>query len=158
MHNTLRFTAVIGWVVVICVAFLAGTLVPAALTQSGTGSQYVTVSYMKVDPAKEDAYVRMEREVWKPIHQQSVRDGKMKSWSLYEVRFPGGDNREYGYLTVETYNSIQDVEGSYGDSGSFTSMLKKVHPDKSLADLLGQALDSRRLVRSEVLRLVDQTK
>jgi hypothetical protein len=158
MRKTLRFTAVIVWVVAIGVAFLAGTLVPAALTQSGTGSQYVTVSYMKVDPAKEDAYVRMERNVWKPIHQQSVRDGKMKSWSLYEVRFPGGDNREYGYLTVETYNSIQDVEGSYGDSASFTSTLKKVHPDKSAVGLLSQALDNRRLVRSEVLRLVDQTK
>ena len=143
---------------VICVAFLAGTLVPAALTQSGTGSQYVTVSYMKVDPAKEDAYVRMEREVWKPIHQQSVRDGKMKSWSLYEVRFPGGDNREYGYLTVETYNSIQDVEGSYGDSASFTSTLKKAHPDKSAPDVFAQALNNRTLVRSEVLKLVDQTK
>jgi L-rhamnose mutarotase len=158
MHNTLRFTAVIGWVVVICVAFLAGTLVPAALTQSGTDSQYVTVSYMKVDPAKENAYVQMERKVWKPMHEQLVKDGKMKSWSLYEVRFPGGDNREYGYLTVETYNSIQDVDGSYGDAAYFASLLKKVHPKKTEYDLMFETLNNRTLVRSEVLKLVDQTK
>jgi len=153
MRKTFCFTAV--WVVVICAAFLAGTLVPAALTQSGTGSQYVTVNYMKVEPAKAAAYVQMEREVWKPMHQQLVKDGKMKSWSLYAVQFPGGDNREYGFLTVETYNSIQNVEGADVD---FTSLVKKIHPNKTLADLEAQTLNSRSLVRSEVLRLVDQTK
>jgi hypothetical protein len=147
----------LGLVTVIALSFLAGTLVPTALTQSKPSSQYVSVNYMKVDPGRENQYVQMEREVWKPIHQQRVKDGKMKAWSLYEVRFPGGDNREYGYLTVETYDSIQDVEGSYGDSAYFTSLLKKVHPDKTVTTLEVQAINNRRLVRSEVLKLVDRT-
>jgi len=142
---------------VIVLSFLAGTLIPTARTQSGPTSQYVMVNYMKVDPGREDAYVRIEREIWKPFHQQRVKDGKMRSWSLYEVRFPGGDNREYGYLTVEVYNNIQDAEGSYDDKDAMASLLKKTHPDKAVDQYIVQTINSRRLVRSEVLKLVDRT-
>jgi hypothetical protein len=81
----------------------------------------------------------------------------MRSWSLYEVRFPGGDNREYGYLTVEVYNNIQDAEGSYDDKDAMASLLKKTHPDKAVDQYIVQTINSRRLVRSEVLKLVDRT-
>ena len=140
--------------VVVAVSFLAGALIPTALTQSASRTEYVLVNYMKVDPAKEGAYVQMEREVWKPIHQQRVKDGKLQSWLLYAVRFPGGDNREYGYLTVETYKSVQDVDGGYDD---LASVIKKVHPNKAADQILSQANTSRSLVRSEVLKLVDRT-
>jgi hypothetical protein len=147
----------LGLVMVIIAAFLAGTLVPSALTQSGSSPQYVHINFMKVDPAKATSYVQMEREVWKPIHQERVKDGRMKSWSLYEVRFPGGENREYGYVTFETYDKIQDIEGSYGDQAAMGSLLKKVHPDKTVADLLSQAQSNRKMALSEVWRLVDRT-
>jgi hypothetical protein len=143
--------------IVIAISFLAGALIPTALTQSASQSQYALVSYMKVDPGKEGAYVQMEREVWKPIHQQRVKDGKLQSWLLYAVRFPGGDNREYGFLTVETYKSIQDAEGAYDSAAAMTSLLKKVHPNMSVEQLMSQASSSRSLVRSEVIKLVDRT-
>ncbi len=143
--------------IVVAVSFLAGAVIPTALTQSGSSSSYVLVNYMKVDPAKESAYVQMEREVWKPIHQQRVKEGKMQSWALYAVRFPGGDNKEYTYLTVETYKSIQDAEGSLDDSAAMASILKKVHPNKTLDQLFAQALSNRSLVRGEVLKRIDHT-
>ena len=137
--------------------FLAGTLIPTALTQSETKNPYVMVNYMKVDPAKEAEYAQMEIETWKPIHQQRVKDGKLLAWMLYSVRFPRGDGMEYGYLTVEEYKNIEDVEESYGSDKEFAALLKKVHPKRSQADLLKEALSNRSLVRSELLRLVDKT-
>lgn len=158
MWNSNRNTAVVVWVAVIGIAFLAGTLVPAARTQSGAEPQYAAVSYMKVDPAKENAYVQMERELWMPIHRQRIRDGRLKSWSLYEVRLPGGTGREYGFMTVETFGSIQDAAGAYEDTAQVTALMKKVHPGKEAGEFLARTTDSRSLVRSEVLRLVDQVK
>jgi len=138
------------------IVFLAGTLIPTALTQSETENPYVMVNYMKVDPAKEAEYVEMETDTWKPIHQKRVSDGKLLSWSLYSVRFPRGDNMEYGYLTVEIYKNIGDAEGNYGND-DFKALLKTVHPDRSPDGILKEALSKRSLVRSELLRLIDRT-
>jgi eukaryotic-like serine/threonine-protein kinase len=72
MNKPTRWTAVIGFVaVVVGIAFLAGTLVPAALPQSKPNSQSHTVSYMKEGPARESAFANMEREGRKPTVQQA---------------------------------------------------------------------------------------
>ena len=156
MHTTKRCLAVVGILALISAAFLAGTLVHTAFTQSA-GPQYVKIDYMKVDPYKINSYVKMEQNVWKPIHQQLVRDGKIRSWSLYEVRFPQGDSMEYGYLTFTTFDKFQDLE-SADNPDVFAETVKKLNPKSSTIALETQALENRRLVRSEVWKLVDSTK
>jgi hypothetical protein len=146
----------VGILALISVSFLAGTLAPIAMTQP-SDPKYVRIDYMKVDPYKTNSYLKMEREIWKPIHQQLVNDGKIRSWSLYEVRFPQGDNLEYGYLTFTIFNKFQDLE-TENDFTVFTDVLKKVHPKRTPAALEVNTLDNRKLVRSEVWKLVDNTR
>jgi hypothetical protein len=44
---------------------------------------------MKIEPGKRDAYMKMERELWTPIHRERLKAGMIQSWSLWNRRFPG---------------------------------------------------------------------
>ncbi len=76
----------------------------------------------------------------------------MKSWALYSVRFPAGDNAEYGFVTLNAYNSLQDMESQPTNADDF----KKIHPDKTPEDYMRMIRDTRKNVRSDLWRLVDQ--
>ena len=144
----------IGVGVLATVAFLAGTFVSVVWTQEGpiqgTG-EYVVVTYMKVPAGKGPEYVALERDIWKAVHQARVRDGKMKSWSLWQKRF-GGSEDAYSFLTINTYNKFEDLEVGLQD------YLQKANPGKNVADIQRQTQAARDIYRTEVWRVIDQTK
>lgn len=126
-------------------AFLLGTLVNTGFTQQAAPDPLVvSVAFMKVDPEKHDEYRRLEREVWKPMHQERIRQGLMRSWTVYAVRFPGGTEREYDYAVVNTYKSMADMERSIVD------VVPKIHPNLSIADLSARTGAAREMVRGEM--------
>lgn len=108
---------------------------------------FVELNYMK---SLTPDYAQIESEIWKPIHQERVRRGDMLDWSLYSVRF--GDRSEYDYVTVNVYESMDDVEGL----GAFDELVSAVHSDESPDELVLQAVNARQLVRSELWSMVDQ--
>src|SRR3990172_1134884 len=95
----------IGVGLLVVAAFLTGTLVPVAWTQQapiqGTG-EFVVVNFMKVPPGKGPDYVALERGMYKASHEARIRDGKLKSWSLWQTRFAGTQDG-YSFVTVNTY-------------------------------------------------------
>jgi ABC-type antimicrobial peptide transport system permease subunit len=134
------------------VSFLAGSLVTAGNTQSQQPSLVVDVSFMKVEPGKEADYLKLERDLWKPVHQERIRSGHMKSWSLYQVEYPYGTEGPYDYVTLNTFSSIQDLEQNVGD------MFRKVHPNIKIADVLGRTVGARRLARGELWRRIEHVE
>jgi hypothetical protein len=135
-------------------AFLAGTFVSTGHTQQvQPAPTVVEVNYMKVEPAKEADYLRLERETWKPIHQERIRRGALRSWTLYQVRYPHGTGTEYDYVTVNTYNSIVDA-----DRQQLAELVAKVHPNVPLQDLVNRTYGGRQLVRGEVWYRIDHVE
>jgi hypothetical protein len=150
------------WPLSIVLAFVAGTLVPiprssTILAQStqAQSAKYVEVDYMKTQPGKEADYVRMERETWKAIHQERIKNGQLRSWALYSVRFPAGDDEKYDYITVNAFDRFAQLENPYSD---FERMLTKVHPNRKMSDLEQEIGSARRLVRSDIWQLIDETR
>ncbi len=139
------------WVLsaIVTASFLMGVLVTTAFTQSQAASFVAEVSFMKVEPGKGPEYLRLERELWKPVHQERIRTGRMKSWSLYRVEYPYGTEREYGFVTVGVHNSITDLERGIED------VFAKVHPNVQMTDVSGRTLSARRLVRGEMWRRLE---
>lgn len=139
------------WVVtaVAATSFLGGALVTTAFTQAQAPSFVATFSFMKVDPDKAEAYVRFERELWKPVHQERIRTGRMKSWSLYQVEFPHGTDQEYDFVAVNVYNSITDLERGVAD------VFAKVHPNIPMTAVATRTYAARREVRAEMWRRLD---
>jgi len=141
--------------VVIVSSFIAGTLVPAGRAQQGTQKppKYIEVDYMKATPGHEDEYLKLEREQWKPIHQERIKEGKIHSWYLFGVRFPSGSESKYDFVTVNTFDQFGQMENSYAD---IEQVMSKVHSGINVNDFASRTNKSRDLVRSEVWELIDQ--
>ncbi len=139
---------------VIVSSFLAGTLVPAANTQQKP-PKYFEIDYMKVDPIKESDYLKLEREQWKPLHQERIKEGKIRSWYLFGIQFPSGTDEKYNYVTVNAFDQFGQLEDPYADADK---LLAKVHPGMKVDDFLSRTVQGRNLVRSEVWVLIDQAE
>ena len=134
-------------------AFLLGTLVNTGFTQQAAANPgVVEVSCMKVDPLKDEDYLKLEHDIWKPMHQERIKRGFMRSWALYEVRYPIGSERECDYHTVNVYNSLADIDRPLAD------IVAKVHPNRPIAELGRQTVNSRDLRRGELWYEVDRAQ
>jgi hypothetical protein len=107
---------------------------------------------MKVDPVKNDEYLKLEHDIWKPMHQERIRQGHMRSWTLYEVHFPVGSHRECDYRTLNTYNSLADMDRSILDVAA------KAHPSIPIAELNRRTGSGRNFVEGELWYQVDQAQ
>ena len=132
-------------------AFLAGSLSSALSTQAQQPqrpSVYV-VNFMKANPAKVQEYLKLEQETWKPVHQERIRAGQMRSWALYNVQYPYGTSLEYDFVTIDTYASLADAERD------ISAIFAKVHPSAPLSDIGSRTEATRSLVRGEVWSRID---
>ncbi|MEX2111265.1 MAG: hypothetical protein WD802_11710 [Gemmatimonadaceae bacterium] len=132
-------------------AFLIGTFVNTGFTQQQTTPDplVVSVAFMKVDPTKHEEYRRLEREIWRPMHQERIKQGQMRSWTVYSVRFPSGTKREYDYAVVNTYKSVADMERSVAD------LIPRLHPNIPAAEVSRRTAAARELVRGEMWYQID---
>jgi hypothetical protein len=134
-------------------AFLLGTFVNTGFTQQAvTNPVVVEVGCMKVDPVKNDEYLKLEHDIWKPMHQERIRQGHMRSWTLYGVRYPAGSQRECDYRTVNAYNSMADMDRSIAD------VVAKVHPNIPIAELVRRTVSGRDMAHGELWYQVDQAQ
>ena len=127
-------------------AFASALLCQAAMAQeihSLPKPLYLMVDYMKVTSDKADAYVNIEKKVWKPIHEKRLKDGLIRGWYLYRVDNPPEARRDYSFVTVNVFDSFAKLEDP--------------HPEKYFTNVPAEELqrtsDSRELIRSEVWRL-----
>ena len=154
------------WAIATISAFFFGTLFgnggpqrAAAMQASASASaqmkspKYVEVDYMKAEPGKDSDYVHMEQDVWKQLHQERIKNGQIKSWALYGLRFPAGAEERYDYVTINTYDRFAQLESPFAGVGP---MLTKLRPNMKLEDLVRQTQNARKVVRVDVFELIDE--
>ena len=132
-------------------AFLAGSLSSAASSQAQQPqrpSVYI-VNFIKANPAKYQEYLQLERETWKPVHQERIRAGQMRSWALYGVQYPFGTSLEYDFVTIDTYASLADAERD------ISPVFAKVHPSAPFSEIGSRTEAARSIVRGEVWSRID---
>ena len=135
-------------------SFLAGTLAPGVSSDTKS-PKYFEVDYMKVNPGKEADYLKLEREDWKPLHQERIKAGQIRSWSLYALQFPSGTDEKYDYVTVNAFDQFGQLENPYANA---QTMFARVHPGVKVNEFLDRTEKTRNLVRSEVWVLVDKAE
>lgn len=111
---------------------------------------FIEVDYMKVPPGSGSDYVSLEQDIFKPVHQARVDAETIVSWSLWQMMLPGGTSQRHNYGTVNAFQSISDIPGSYPEG-----VWEEVHPDRSLDEIFQQMTDTRDLVQMELWELVD---
>jgi hypothetical protein len=135
--------------VLVAGSFLAGSMVSPALTQQQASPVYL-VNFMKAQPGKVGDYLRLERDIYMPVHQELVRTGRMHSWAVYAVQYPYGDAREYDFVTIDAFDSLADADRPTDD------IFRKVHPSLTPEQIDIQTEGARSLVRGEVWQLLAQ--
>ncbi|MBS1790211.1 MAG: hypothetical protein JST85_20975 [Acidobacteria bacterium] len=139
----------------ICVSLILTMFGTASLAQSSppqapVAPKYAVLEYMKIEPGKNADYRKMEQEVWMPIHRERVKAKLIRSWALWGVRYPGGTAREYDVVAVTLHDNFKDLENSYP-----LEVFAKAHPGKNAAELTAQTGLLRKMVRTEVVSLID---
>jgi hypothetical protein len=134
-------------------AFLLGSFVNTGFTQQAAAAPtIVEVACMKIDPLKNDEYLKLEHDLWKPVHQERIKQGHMRSWTMYEVRYPAGSQRECDYRIVNAYNSLADIDRPLAD------VFTKVHPNVPIPEVVRRTLAARDLTHGELWYQIDQTQ
>ena len=112
--------------------------------------KFAQIGFHKPEYGKTLEAVEMESKQWKPIHQERVNRGILNAWMLFGARYPGGTNREYGYITINFFDKFESLETQYPPE-----IVAKVHPNLKFVDLVAQTGAVVKMVRSELLTLVD---
>jgi len=87
---------------------------------------YVTLDIMK---QLDDSYEKVESEIFKPWHQQMVKEGKKEHWGLLQTILPAGSESYGTHIAYSFYKDVAQLaafmEGSSGDMDLNTQMAVK---------------------------------
>lgn len=125
-----------------------GCLAAPALAQAPQ-TVYVHLTYMKVAPGAEMDYVDLEREVWRPIHEEQRRRGELLNWNLYGVAFAPFET-PYDYVAVTAFSDLD-----YLESDGWEDAFRAVHPDADYDDVIGRTQRAREIIHTEVWALLE---
>lgn len=126
---------------------LLGRTVPALtfvlLVVLSASAQPDSTIYLAVDCMKSASpdYVPVEIDIWQPMHQELVNQGKKLSWALFGVEF--GSRAECDYYTVSQYMGVDAIDGPYD---GLPATFEKAHPQGDIGDAMMRTGASRELV------------
>lgn len=130
----------------------APTVLAQEAAQGPPPATYVVLHYMKVAPGKAEEYLRLEQQVWKPVHQDRVKSKEMVGWRLYAVPYTADPQREYDYVTANIYDNVAATEGN-----GLLEVFQRRYTAREATANLAKTGAARQMVRAEVWRLVEQT-
>ena len=147
----------------VVVSFCVGAFIAPVLTQTSGGASaqapsaarqptYMVVEFMKVPEGKEDAWLKLEREAWKPMHALRVKEGLIQSWSVIAQTIPGDESNGPVLATVTSFRGWPDQTKT-----DWLGMLKKANPSGDANALMQQTGAARKIVRSEIWQVLEQT-
>lgn len=109
---------------------------------------FAVVEYMKVKQGDEQKYVDLERNYWKKIHQERVKNGEILSWVLYEIRY-AGSNDEYNFVTGTIVTDPAKLENPFAGIDP-----EKVLAGENVDKIMQETSNSRQLVKRNLIRRV----
>jgi hypothetical protein len=148
----------------VAVSFCAGSLVSPVFTQAQSAAPtpqpsaaqpqatFMLVEFMKVPDGQTAAWVKLEQETWKPMHALRVKDGTIASWAMIAQQLPGDESNGPVVGTVTTFRGWPDPTRT-----DWPALLKRAHPDGNIDTLMQHTEATRKIVRSEIWQVLDQT-
>lgn len=115
-------------------------------------SEYISVNHMVISPGRDQEYIGMEMEIWKPVHQQRIKEGNAEDWFLFRRMFPYGAEFGYQYVTVDAHGSLEKMT-----TPNSNTTWSSAHPDKEEQEYQDKTSELRTLKRQETWRVIDFT-
>ena len=98
-------------------------------------------------------HVKVEKDIWMPVHKARVNAGTLKGWVLLQMELPYGAAMPYHDATVDIFENMEQMLAPFADD-SFS----KIHPGKNIDDLMKQTRAASTLLRAEVRVQLDRTE
>lgn len=111
---------------------------------------FAIVDFMKVKPENEAKYLDVEKNTWKPLHQERLKQGKIIGWILYRVLYTGTDD-PYNYVTMTLFDYPANLENPWAGIDP-----EKVLAGKDIDMLMEETGKSRDLVKSNLIVRLDE--
>ncbi|CAN5159521.1 hypothetical protein BH23BAC1_BH23BAC1_27760 [soil metagenome] len=109
---------------------------------------YLQISIMKVSPGNEQAYLDLEKSIYKPFHEALIKNGKMESWSVWS-KYPG-NLKEDQFTTVNGYSSLEQAESQDG-----AKVFASLFPEMNINDVMKQTEAARTMTEVYIWRAID---
>ena len=94
------------------------------------------INFMSVEQDNRQAYVKGEMDIFMPMHQANVDNGRRGSWGLAAVMVPWGSDVYANYLTFDMYTGYDQMFGEYdGQDAPSDEMQKKMDDAIALREL-----------------------
>lgn len=126
-------------------------LVGPALAQDAA-PVYFQVDYMRVAEEREAEYLAVERDLFRPIHEERRRRGGLVNWTVYDVVLAAPD-APYDYVTVNVYSDPAQIDGT-----SWADVLEAAHPGMSFDDLMARTTAAREIVHTEIWAFIESVQ
>jgi len=115
-------------------------------SENNKESKYILVNRMKAVPGAQQEYIELEKEIWKPMHEESIKNGFRTSWSLW-TPWPFDMDENY-ILAVDGYEKFDQIGNNSVD-------FSKVHPELDPEETFEKTMKLRTHKSSEIWELVD---
>lgn len=112
-------------------------------------TKYVVIDFMQSRGGMDAEYYKLEREIWKPMHQTFVDGEKLNSWTFWGLALPGGSGSNHDYVISNVYSSYSQIVNQ-----DYVAAFKKAHPEKNLQEIADQTSKARDIVRREIWELI----
>ncbi len=114
--------------------------------------RFLQVSFEKVAEEKEEKYLNIEEEIWKPANESLIKNKHQATFSVYRQLYPGGYSNDYNYVTLRGFSDLQKVlqEPPQG----WKELLTSVHPDKDPVKILSNTAALRQQVKLELWEIL----
>lgn len=120
-----------------------------AFSQNPDSSKYIEVSYIK---SKSIDFVKFERETWKLIRQQMIKDGRQSGWYFYKLKYPQGTTTDYDYVTVNVFPEWSQLDLPQ----DLPAALKKINSKLKADSLMKRTSAMANVVWKQLFRLMGQ--
>lgn len=110
--------------------------------------KYIVVNYMKTIPGGN--FMQLEEELAKPTSQELINNGDWAGWSVWSNVFPRGTGMESDVVTVDYFADFAKI-----GSANYMQAFEKAHPGKEWSDFGEKIGNARKMVRSELWKVID---
>jgi hypothetical protein len=125
---------------------------PSSPTQEGN---YIAVTRWKIMPQRGGDYTSYVQNMLLPLNAQAVKEGRSMGWSASRVVSPGGGDAPFDAVIS---NTVKDLAAALpttpGSPDAGQVNFAKVFPGQNYSGFVNQGQAVRRLVRTELFRVV----
>jgi len=112
--------------------------------------KYLVVMRNNIPPERSNEYFKMEREIFKPFHEEVIRRDALAQWGIWNA-WPYKE----GQAQVVIAEGFKDAKQLTNPGVDVDEVLSVVHPDLNWEDLVKEIIKNREQTSVEIWEMVD---